>query len=270
MNRQTLVALLLAAVAALLVYYYLSEKEAAVKADVTPLKVLVAKKPIGRGAALTSDRILVDEIPGAYIMPGAIASPSREGLLAQWKAYQGQFAVVPIAKGEQILPNKLSKILPGFAGVVPEGLRIIALGFDPAAAVGGHVKPGNRVDLIGTFEHQFRSEKRVTTVLLAQNILVTSVGEQTTADAPKTGESAGGAAGGGLTISLAVRPEDALRLSLAEQEGSLKIALRAVGDENLVDLTEQNLKTLLGPLLKARQEDIAPAKRGIQIIRGLQ
>lgn len=269
MNRQTLVALLLAAAAAVLVYYYVSEKEAAVKADVTPLKVLVAKKPVARGAALTSDRVLVDEIPGAYVMPGAIASPSREGLLAQWKAYQGQFAVVPIAKGEQILPNKLSKILPGFAGVVPEGLRIVAFGFDPAAAVGGHVKPGNRVDLIGTFEHQFRGEKRITTVLLAQSILVTSVGAETTADAPKTGEAAGGA-GGSLTVSLAVTPEDALRLSLAEQEGSLKLALRSVGDENLADLTEQNLKTLLGPLLKAKQEDITPAKRGIQIIRGLQ
>ncbi|MEW6516430.1 MAG: Flp pilus assembly protein CpaB [candidate division FCPU426 bacterium] len=268
MNRQTLVALLLAAVAALLVYYYLSEKEAAVKADVTPLKVLVAKKPIGRGAALTGDRILVDEIPGAYVMPGAIASPTREGLLAQWKAYKGQFAVVPIAKGEQILPNKLSKILPGFAGVVPEGMRIIALGFDPAAAVGGHIKPGNHVDLIGTFEHQFRGEKRITTVLLAQNLLVTSVGSETTADAPKSAEA--GASGGSLTISLAVSPEDALRLSLAESEGSLKIMLRSVGDENVADLSEQNLKTLLGPLLRAKQDDIAPAKRGVQIIRGLQ
>lgn len=55
-----------------------------------------------------------------------------------------------------------------------------------------------------------------------------------------------------------------------EQEGSLKLALRSVSDENLVDLSEQNLKTLLGPLLKAKQEDITPAKRGIQIIRGLQ
>jgi pilus assembly protein CpaB len=177
--------------------------------------------------------------------------------------------VVPIAKGEQILPNKLSKILPGFAGVVPEGLRIIALGFEPAAAVGGHVKPGNRVDLIGTFEHQFRGEKRITTVLLAQNILVTSVGAETTADSSRAGEATG-PAGGSLTVSLAVTPEDALRLSLAEQEGSLKIALRSIGDENRVELSEQNLKTLLGPLLRAKQEDIAPAKRGIQIIRGLQ
>ena len=92
MNRQTLIALLLAIIAALLTYYYISEKEAAVKADVTPIKVLVAKKPIPRGAALTGDKVLIDEIPGAYVMPGAIAAPDKDGVIKQWKEYQGQFA----------------------------------------------------------------------------------------------------------------------------------------------------------------------------------
>jgi pilus assembly protein CpaB len=271
MNRQTLIALLLAVIAALLTYYYISEKEAAVEADVTPIKVLVAKKPLPRGAALTADKILIDEIPGSYVMPGAISAPDKEGVIKQWKKYKGQFAIVPLAKGEQILPNKLSQILPGFAGVVPEGMRIISLAFDLSAAIGGHVRPGNHVDIIGTFEHQYKKNKQITTVLMAQNILVTAVGDETTSDKPKI-RKGGAAAGssGSVIVCLSVAPADAVRLALAEEEGRLKLALRSVGDENKLDLPDQNLGTVLGPLMKVRKEEIRPVKKQIQIIRGLQ
>ncbi|MCD4812836.1 Flp pilus assembly protein CpaB [bacterium] len=270
MNRQIVIALLLAMVAGLMTYYYISEKEAAIKADITPLKVLVAKKPISRGTVLSGDKVLIDEIPGAYIMPGAIAAATREEVVKMWKDYKGQFAVVPISKGEQILPNKLSKLLPGFAAIVPEGMRIVSLAFDPAAAIGGHVKPGNRVDVIATFEHEYKKAKRITSVVMSQNVLVTAVGNQTATEKPalQSGKLERGT--GSISVCLAVPPEDAVRLTLAEKEGQLKLALRAVGDENRLNFTDQNLGTLLGPLMKVRREEIKPAKRRIQIIRGLQ
>lgn len=270
MNRQTLIALLLAALAALLTWYYLSEREADLKADVTPVKVLVAKKPIGRGSLLTEDRVAIREVPGAYVMPGAVSAASVKEVERQWEGLRNQFAVVPISKGEQILPNKLSKILPGFAGVVPEGMRIVAFTLDPAAAVGGHVKPGNRVDVIGTFEHEFRGAKRVTSVLLAQNVLVTAVGGETTADRAKDKPLGESAARGGVNLCLALAPEEALRLSLSEHEGTLKLALRSVGDENLLALPDQNLGTVLGPLMRVPKEEIKSAPRRIEIIKGMQ
>jgi pilus assembly protein CpaB len=269
MNKQTLIALLLAAAAAVMAYYYLSEKEAAVRADVSPIKVLTAKKPIPRGGMLTLDRLTIQEIPGAYVMPGAIAASSQDGLLKQWKEFNGQFAVVPIAKGEQVLPNKLSRNLPGFAGVVPEGMRIVTFSLDPAAAVGGHLKPGNHVDVIGTFDHQFKGAKRMTTVILSQNLLVTGVGDETTADRGRE-RTEGAASSGGTMISLAVTPEDAVRLSLAEKEGSLKLSLRSLGDEDRLSLPDQSLGTVLGPLMRAQQDDIKSAPRRLEIIKGLQ
>jgi len=251
MNRQTWIAILLAAIAALLAYYYISEREAAIKADATPLKVLVARSDLGRGAVLNSDRVEIAEIPGAYIMPGAIAAPTRDEVVRQWQRdFAGQFAVVAIAKGEQILPNKLSRVRPGFAGLVPEGKRIISLALDPAAAVGGHLAPGNRVDVLGTFEHMVQGAKRTSTVVLAQNLLVTAVGDQTAVD--KGGKAnPPHSSGGRVIVALAVWPEDAGRLALAEKEGSLKLALRPVGDETLLDVPDANLGNVLGPLLKA-------------------
>jgi pilus assembly protein CpaB len=272
MSRRTLIALLLAALAAVLAYYFISEKEAALRADVTPLKVLVAKSSIGRGLPLTEEKVAIDEIPGAYISPGAIASVSRDEVIRQWKKdYQGQFAVVPIAKGEQILSNKLSKILPGFAGVVPEGKRIMALTLDAASAVGGHMAPGNHVDILATFEHEYQNAKRTTTVVLVQNVMVTAVGDQTTLE--KSAKSGPGLTSGNntVTVCLAVSPEDATRLALSEKEGSLKLMLRSVGDEGPLDLPDQNLGSVLGPLMKVRKEEIksAPPKR-FQIIKGME
>jgi pilus assembly protein CpaB len=268
MNKQTLIALVLAAAAAVMAYYYLSEKEAAVRADVSPVKVLAAKKPIPRGGRLTLDKLTVQEMPGAYVMPGAISATDQDSLLKQWQDFNGQFAEVPIAKGEQILPNKLSKLLPGFAGVVPEGMRIETFSLEAAAAVGGHLKPGNHVDVLGTFDYQFKGAKRLTTAVLSQNLLVTGVGEETLADHDKARPQAAGA--GGTLISLAVTPEDAVRLNLAEKEGSLKLSLRSLGDEDRLSLPDQSLGTVLGPLMRAQQEDIKSAPRRLEIIKGLQ
>jgi pilus assembly protein CpaB len=271
MNKQTLIAILLAAAAAMMSYYYLSERENAARADSLPVKVLVAKKPIMRGATLTPDKVAIQEIPGAYVMPGAVSAPNQDGVLKQWERCKGQYALVPIAKGEQILPNKLSQVLAGLAALVPEGMRIVSFALEPAGALGGHVKPGNRVDVIGSFDFQFRGAKRLTTVILAQNLLVTGVGDETAADLEK-GKSAHtvSSAGNGLVISLAVTPEDSVRLSLAEKEGALKLSLRSMGDEDILNVPEQNLGTVLGPLMRAQQDDIKSAPRQIEIIKGLQ
>ena len=267
MNRQILIAVGLGALAAGLAYYYLSEKEAEIEAKTALVKVLAAKSPIKRGTMLSADKVAVIEMPAAYVMPGAVSAPSREDIVKAWKNYENQFAMVPIAKGEQVLPNKLSKIMPGFAGTVPEGMRIVSFSLPAAAAIGGHVKPGNRVDVLGTFTHQIRKTKRITTVTLVQDVLVTAVGSRTTADA--TGESSPAEGREPLVVSFALAPTDATRLTLAENEGRLKLSLRAQGDTDILKLPDQNLGTLLGPLMRVEKESIGSAPKRIEIIKGM-
>ncbi len=271
MNKQMLAAIVLAALAAVLTYYYISEKEAAINAGITPMHVLMAKSPIARGARLLANKVVINKIPGAYVMPGAIAGATHEDVVALWKTYKNQIALVDIAKGEQILPNKLSSLTPGLASVIQNGERLCAFSLPPAAAVGGQLQPGNMVDVLGTFDHEFRNQKRTTTVLLAQKVMVASVGtksinlsgggEQEEVPAPRMEE---------VVLSLALSPEDALRLALAEQEGILKLTLRASTDDSVVHLGDQHLGKLLGPLMRVPKEDIKPEKKPVQIIRGIQ
>lgn len=270
MNRQLLAAVFLAGLAALATYYYLSEKEAAIQADGTPLVVLVAKQPMVKGSRIESGKLTVKRIPGAYVMPGALASSSSQEVQTIFENYRGQFILVDIDKGEQILPNKLSKLRPGFAGSIKPGQRIMAFNLPLSAAVGGHLQPGNHVDVLGCFEHRYKNQKRTTSVVLVQNVMVTSIGQSSIIGQHKVKQTMiENGQSSQIIVSLSLTPEDALRLSLAEQEGRLKLSLRAVHDDNQLNLGDSHLGSLLGPLMRVEKETIKPVKKRIQIIKGL-
>ena len=271
MPRKILLALLLASLAALLTYYYINERIGEVAEKVTPLKVLIAKKNIKRGEILNIDKVLISEIPSAYIMPGAISASTEAGLKEQWQEGTNQLAIVPIAKGEQILPNKLSEILPGFASVIPKGKRIIALEFSSAAAVGGHIKPGNQVDILASFKHQYKGDNRTTVVNLAQNIMIAAVSESTLSNKKNGFKSKQDLLGAhsNINVSLIVTPQQALKINLAQVEGKISLSLRSLGEEEILDLPDQNLGRVLGPLMKVSPEEISSEEKEIQIISGL-
>ncbi len=270
MHKRLWIALGLATVAAVLTYVYISQQEAALRLAGTPIHVLVAKKSVARGSTLTADKVTIQAVPGAYLMPGAISSSDPDSVIKQWQEYKGQYALVPISKGEQILPNKLSRLVPGFAAAVPEGMRIVTLAMDPAGALGGHVRPGNRVDVLGSFDCTIKGIKRMTSVALVQNLLVTGVGDDTV-DALDKEKMTGTVGGTVFLVSVAVTPEDALRLTLAEREGMLKLSLRSLGDEDLLALSDQSLGSVLGPLLRSTGggED-RRSTHAVEIIKGTE
>lgn len=274
MDRMKWLALAAGVSAALLVYYFLAEREQALRAASSPIQVLVAKQTLGRGTRVSAENVSLAALPGAYVMPGAIAAPTRAEVIKLWQDSKNQFALVPILRGEQILFNKLTRLSPGFAGLIPEGQRAVSLALEPAAGLAGHLKPGQRVDVMGVFSHQFQNQHRTTAVVLVQNALVVAVGEETLAgaEAANGGKFPAGPGNGRGTVlvSLAAGAEDAVRLALAAREGELQLALRSPGDDQQLDFADQNLGSLLGPLLKVRKEEIQSTGRRVEIIRGTQ
>ena len=85
----------------------------------------------------------------------------------------GQITSTPILDGEQVLASKLLR--PNDAGLayfVQDGQRAVAVYMDALKAVGGHIRPGNYVDVLGTFDFGRGESADVRTVTLFQNIWV--------------------------------------------------------------------------------------------------
>ena len=189
----------------------------------------------------------------------------------------GRGVVLPVSKGEFILPNKLAaeNAGSGMPALIPPGMRAVSVRVNEVVSVAGFVMPGTRVDVLLTGNPLGSSESQTTTVL--ENIAVLAAGqklERNTAGEPQTVP----------VITLLVSPEDAQKLTLASQEGKIQLALRNPLDtiqQRLPSVRNTNLYTGLAPaptpaVMKApkirraptNQPPPAPPVYSIEIIRG--
>jgi len=189
----------------------------------------------------------------------------------------GRGVVLPVSKGEFILPNKLAaeNAGSGMPALIPPGMRAVSVRVNEVVSVAGFVMPGTRVDVLLTGNPLGSSESQTTTVL--ENIAVLAAGqklERNTAGEPQTVP----------VITLLVSPEDAQKLTLASQEGKIQLALRNPLDtiqQRLPSVRNTNLYTGLAPaptpaVMKApkirrsptNQPPPAPPVYSIEVIRG--
>ena len=144
----------------------------------------------------------------------------------------GRGVVLPIVKGEFILPNKLAaeNAGSGMPALIPPGMRAVSVRVNEVVSVAGFVMPGTRVDVLLTGNPLGSPESQTTTVL--ENIAVLAAGqklERNTAGEPQTVP----------VITLLVSPEDAQKLTLASQDGKIQLALR-----NPLDTVQQKLPSV--------------------------
>lgn len=122
----------------------------------------------------------------------------------------------------------------GLAAVMARGMRALGVKVDTSAVAGGFVLPNSRVDVVWV---QRRGENDSTARVLLQNVLVLAVGtvSQRPEDKQALLEN---------TVTLAVTPEQAEKLSLASEMGTLRLILRAFGDEEIAKTTGVDPKSL--------------------------
>ena len=136
---------------------------------------------------------------------------------------------------------------------IPKGQRAIAIKVNPECLAGGLILPGMRVDILCTM----RRGDDPTTVLLLQNMLVMAIDTKIQRDE-------GQYAALGQTATLAATPEECSRLSLAAQQGELRLALRSQEDQKLVNLGA----TRSGDLVKAVRDRDPVTGEAIDIKEG--
>src|ERR1700733_9898482 len=230
MNRTRLLligilALALGLVASVYVYRNLQVKSG--PGSDSGVDVIVAADDLQVGARVEERDIKIIRIPAADLPPGA---PRRRSDVL------GHGVIVPISKGEFILPNRLAgeNAGSGLPSLIPPGMRAVSVRVNEVVSVAGFVTPGTRVDVLLTGTPG-GGEQQTTTVL--QNVAVLASGH--TLERTATGEAQTTA-----VITLLVSPDDAQRLTLASSEGRIQLSLRNPLDTKQDEVPSSNSRGL--------------------------
>jgi len=210
------------------VYVYKSLQSKSSSGIENGVDVIVAANDLQVGARVTEHDIKIIKVQGADLPPGA---PRRRADVI------GHGVIVPIAKGEFILPNRLAgeNAGSGLPALIPPGMRAVSVRVNEVVSVAGFVTPGTRVDVLLTGTPGSGGEQQTTTVL--QNVAVLASGH--TLERTSTGEAQTTA-----VITLLVSPDDAQRLTLASSEGRIQLALRNPLDTKQDEVPSSNSRGL--------------------------
>jgi pilus assembly protein CpaB len=192
--------------------------------------IVVASQPLRFGMAL--DRAQLAEIPWPQdaIPQGAFATV--DALLAGGE----RMVLSPIEQNEPVLLAKLSgpNGRAALSNLLTPGMRAVAIKTDEIAGVGGFITPGDRVDIVLTRDAgeidetkknaEGASGSRIATEIVVENARVLSVGQG--ADERQTGPQVAS------SVTIEVSVENAGKIALARNIGSLSLQLRAAGENS--------------------------------------
>jgi pilus assembly protein CpaB len=244
--------------------------------------VLLAKENISRGATITAKMIEPSIVPNKYVKPDALTSADR---------IVGMVAATPIAKGEQISKNLLvaeleTETVASLSAATPIGKRAMTIPVDDITSVGGMVRPGDHVDVIGLLplagkDPEGKDVKQVTTVQFFQNVLVLAVGKQIEAEPPrarvrrKEGEEEKSKAPAVNMVTMALAPTESNLLAFAlEQQTKIRLVLRAQADSKVepVQLAtwDSIIRLIMPDAATQKPPEAKPPARTIEVYRGLK
>src|ERR671934_2758336 len=158
-NRLLLIGILALGVGALvsyMVYSTLRRTVASVREANT--QVVVAAADLQVGAKLEDKDLREIKLPGGDLPSGYFQNKAD---------VLGRGVILPISKGEFILPAKLAaeNAGAGLPSLIPPGMRAVSVRVNEVVSVAGFVTPGTRVDVILTGNPVGSNQPLTTTVL---------------------------------------------------------------------------------------------------------
>jgi pilus assembly protein CpaB len=260
-----LLSLVLGVVAVVLLMSWASGREKALLEQSNMTNVLVATRDIPPNTILDEQIVQRIQVPQKYLQPKAIADIDR---------IRGRVNAAAIPAGAQVLDTYLEEEgRMALAYDVPRSRRAITIAVTSVSGIGGNVRPGNFVDIFGTFEFGrptgyqggqiVYADEKTETRLLMQNVQVGAVEREIRRGGPAARHytSAEDAAEQEKQVSeemraqrerpvsnvtLLVSPVQAQQLVLAQQLGELVLALRSNLDTGeVIDLGSMDQLKLL-------------------------
>ena len=132
--------------AALLGGLYLKSREAAILASLKgpeepDVAVVVAKQDLKKGQTISPDFFALRKVPQKFVHENAV-------LPDEFNRYVGQALVTDLGAGKSLLKSFINADFPvDFSDIVPAGKRAMTVTVDEVNSIGGHLRPGNYIDL---------------------------------------------------------------------------------------------------------------------------
>ncbi len=254
--RRSIVSVVVGVLFAAIALFFLfnaRQRPAAIDANVpvvatTP--VMVAAKDIAYGEKILPELSRIVQWP-SDALPAEIVNTHAE-------LFEGpeapRIALRSLAAGEPFLKAKVSGFgeRPILSRKVAEGMRAFSVRINDVSGVSGFILPGDRVDIMLTRQQADNDgPANLVTDVILQNVTVLGIDQMSseTADEPILGKSA----------TFEVTPEQAQKLALASQVGTLSLALR-----NYAALESEQVRQIesgdLGERKAAAPKPAAPKK----------
>jgi pilus assembly protein CpaB len=230
-------------IAAYGVYNFLrQQRETAEALKQTTQDVVVASTDLPPGTTITQEAVKVVPWPKASVPLGSFASPQQ---------VMGKVNKVKAVAGEPILEAKLTGEGAGLTVLLTKGNRAMAVRVDEIVGVSGFIAPNDRVDVIASVTPPGNTQGDKISKIVLQNKRVLSVAQNV--------EQKDGKPQIARSITLELTPEEVERLSVAQLEAQLFLALRPLGDEDTVSTRGSTRRELLAVSAPPTKGGIRPA-----------
>lgn len=262
-RKAMLAAVTLGLVAAMLSWSYV-QRAGVNAAPVGTVPVVVAAVDIPVRTQITAGMLVVKQIAPDARHPKALSAAEQ---------LDGKVTNLPITAGEQVLSTKFfaRKEDSGLAFRIPPGSRAVSVAISEVISSGGMIVPGDHVDVMALFSAgvlgdsasaQGSQAGQDSAAIVLQNIEVLAVAQELqgviaepqgtaagigsklsgNSSRPDTQRQEAVARPNARTVTMAVTPEQAQKLILAEEKGKIRLALRAVEDTQPVQIGPTLLK----------------------------
>ena len=267
-----IIGVVLAILSAVLVKVYLDQRTEHIQGQarkaITEIQknqtaVLVARQDIAKGELIDSTMLEAATVPNQYVVSQAVTSFDR---------IAGMAAIAPIPRGEQI---SLTKLMPARAAATtslsmatPVGKRAITIPVDNISSLGGMIKPGDYVDLLGTAPVPVQTADGKTrtqeiTLVVFQNVLVLAVGRELggAQQVQSRGRKEDTPTASPI-ITLALTLQETNFLSFLQGQSKIRLTLRSPADTKVEPIQPASWDTLFRHLNLVSEEQVEDPSAG--------
>jgi pilus assembly protein CpaB len=217
------------------------------RAGLSANKVVVAAVDIELGSRITPEMVKLADWPAGSVPPGAFADI---------KDVQQRTLKTSISRGEPIIERKLAPVgtLGGLSAVISEGKRAMTVRVNDVVGVAGFALPGTYVDvMVNTQQDRGKNEQpRPVSKTVLEQVLVLAVAQEAGRDATKPMVV--------NAVTLELTPQDAEKLDLARNVGTLSLVLRNQVDKAEVDTHGITKDELFGNVPQKQVAVVAPPR----------